>query len=87
MRRDAAKELGAAIRRARRAAGLTQAELGEFAGGADRHMIAALERGEVTTQLQRLLDIVDAVGLEIDLRPRTVRLASSVGEHAETDEP
>ncbi len=85
MSSNSAQELGTAIRQARRKAGLTQAELGEFVGGADRHMIASLERGELTRQLLRLLDIIDAVGLEINLRPRTARLAveasAAGGEH------
>jgi len=77
VRHPKAVELGQAIRRARKDAGLTQADLGAFVGDADRHVVAAIERGEVTTQLQRLLDIVDALGLEIALRPRTQRLAAS----------
>lgn len=70
-----ARDLGQEIRRARNAAGLTQQELGEFIG-ADRIAIAALERGEVTTQVRRLLAVLDAVGLEIELQPRTRRLAA-----------
>lgn len=68
--------LGTSIRAARRAAGLTQAELGEFVG-ADRYAIAALERGRTTTQVQRLFDVLGAIGLEVEVRPRTKRLASA----------
>jgi transcriptional regulator with XRE-family HTH domain len=77
---DAARELGQQIRAARERAGLTQAELGQFVGGADRHMIASLERGDVTTQVRRLLAILDAVGLDISLTPRTARLAQAATE-------
>jgi transcriptional regulator with XRE-family HTH domain len=74
-----AQDLGRSIREARLRAGLTQADLGEFVGGADRHMIASLERGEFTTQMRRLLSILDAVGLEIALTPRSARLAADTG--------
>jgi DNA-binding XRE family transcriptional regulator len=73
---DPIHTLGAAIRQARREAGLTQAELGAFAG-ADRFAIAALERGQVTTQVKRLLSVLDAVGLELVVVPRSRLLASS----------
>jgi HTH-type transcriptional regulator / antitoxin HipB len=64
-----AAELGSALSAARRRAGLSQAELGEFAGGIDRHFVAALEHGEVTTQLLRLIQLLDVVGLELVVRP------------------
>ncbi len=80
---DPAGDLGAAIRRARKESGLTQSELGEFAG-ADRFAIAALERGQVTTQVKRLIAVLDAVGLELTVNPRSRRLASS-GESAPSD--
>jgi DNA-binding XRE family transcriptional regulator len=76
MRNTTAAQVGRAIRSARRKAGLTQAELGEFVGGAHRHAIAALERGEVTQQLERFFAIADALGLDVELRPRTTRLAT-----------
>lgn len=71
--------LGKAIRQARRRTGLTQSELGEFAG-ADRFAIAAIERGKFTTQVQRLLAVIDAVGLELTLTPRTLRLTQGNAE-------
>lgn len=69
------REIGAAIRAARKGAGLTQADLGDFIG-ADRFAIADIERGEVTAQVRRLLDLIDILGLEIVVRPRTLGLAS-----------
>jgi transcriptional regulator with XRE-family HTH domain len=74
-----AVRIGAALRAARKRAGLTQSELAEFIGGVDRHVIARLERGDTTTQLQRLLELLDVVGLELEVRPRTVRLATTSG--------
>ena len=74
---DAARALGKAVRDARKDAGLTQEELGAFVGGMPRHMVADLEKGHLTRQAQRLLDILDVVGLELDVRPRSARLAQA----------
>ncbi len=70
------RTLSTAIHDARVEARLTQAELGAFAG-ADRFAIAALERGQITTQVKRLLAVLDAVGLELTVAPRSRRLAVS----------
>lgn len=64
-----ASAVGVALRAARQRAGLTQAELGEFAGGVDRHLVAALERGQVTIQTQRLFQLLSALGLDLVVRP------------------
>lgn len=74
---QSARRLGQDIRNARIAAGLTQSDLGEFADGVDRHAVAAIERGDVTKQLGRLLAMLDAMGLEVELVPRAVRRARS----------
>lgn len=81
----AAKRLATQIKAARRHAGLTQAELGEFVG-ADRYAIAAMESGRLTTQVRRLLEVLDAVGLEVELRPRTHRLATGAPERVAASE-
>jgi DNA-binding XRE family transcriptional regulator len=75
----ALQQIPLAVRGAREEAGLTQAELGEFVG-TDRFAIAAIERGRLTAQVRRLIEVLDAVGLEIQIHPRTHRLAASVGE-------
>ena len=72
----AADRLGAALRHARKRAGLTQAELGEFAG-IDRFAVAAIERGHATTQLRRLFALLDAVGLDLVVTPLSCRLATA----------
>ncbi|HEY9555198.1 MAG TPA: helix-turn-helix domain-containing protein [Acidimicrobiales bacterium] len=77
---SAAHQLGAAVRAARKDAGLTQSELGELIDGMPRHMLADVENGRLTRQAQRLLAIFDAVGLELVLQPRSARLAA--GERA-----
>lgn len=64
-----AAAIGEVLRQARQRSGLTQAELGEFAGGIDRHFVAGIERGDATKQLQRLLALAELLGLEIVARP------------------
>ena len=71
---DAVQSLGGAIRQARIDAGLTQSELGEFMG-VDRFAVAKLESGRMTTQLRRLIEALDAVGLELTVVPRSRRFA------------
>lgn len=63
-------QAGAAIRRYRRLAGVSQADLGRRAD-VRQATISALERGEVGVQLRTLLDVVGALGLEIVIRERT----------------
>jgi HTH-type transcriptional regulator/antitoxin HipB len=64
-----AKQLGAIIRRARRNAGLTQAELGKRIG-LRQATISKLENGEPATQIKTLLDVLTALGLEITIDKR-----------------
>jgi HTH-type transcriptional regulator/antitoxin HipB len=65
-----AKQLGAAIRRRRRQAILTQAALGERTQ-LRQATISALENGERGTQLRTLIDVTTALGLEIVIRERS----------------
>ena len=66
------KQIGAIIRRARRNAGLTQADLGKKIG-LRQATISKLEQGGGATQLGTLLDALTALGLEviIDKRGKT----------------
>ena len=63
------KQIGAAIRRRRRALGLSQAELGTRTG-LRQATISALENGEPGTQLRTLTDVMAALGLEMVVRER-----------------
>ena len=67
-----ATQIGAIVRRARRKAGMSQAQLGARVG-LRQATISKLERGEPATRLQTLLDVLSALGLEIliDRRGRT----------------
>ncbi|MEA5446846.1 helix-turn-helix transcriptional regulator [Gammaproteobacteria bacterium AB-CW1] len=61
--------LGAAIRRRRKALGLTQADAAMVCGVGTR-FLAELERGKPTAQIGKTLDILAGLGLELSLRPR-----------------
>jgi HTH-type transcriptional regulator/antitoxin HipB len=63
------QQVGAVMRRFRRKAGLTQAELGARAN-LRQATVSGLERGEVGVNLQTLLDAMHVLGLEMLLRER-----------------
>lgn len=64
------KQIGAAIRRRRRSAGLSQAELGAKTN-LRQATISSLESGEPGTQLRTLIDAMGALGLELVIRERS----------------
>lgn len=64
------KQIGAAIRRYRRGARLSQVELGANAS-LRQATISALESGEPGTKLRTLTDVMAALGLELVIRERT----------------
>lgn len=64
-------QIGAAIRRRRRALGLRQADLGAKTG-LRQATVSALEKGEPGTQLRTLMDAMAALDLELVVRERTV---------------
>ena len=64
------KQLGAAIRRRRRSAGLSQAQLGAKTN-LRQATISALERGEPGTELRTVVDVMTALGIEIVVRDRS----------------
>jgi len=64
------QQIGAAIRRHRRSARLSQAELGARIN-LRQATISALERGEPGTELRTLIDVMAALGLEMAVRERS----------------
>lgn len=64
------KQIGAAIRRRRRAMDLSQAKLGAQTN-LRQATISALENGEPGTELRTLMDVLAALGLEIVIRERS----------------
>jgi HTH-type transcriptional regulator/antitoxin HipB len=68
-------QIGAALRRCRRSAGLSQDALAAKAN-LRQATISALESGEAGTQLRTLIDVMAALGLEIVIRERTKAAAN-----------
>ena len=68
-----ARRLGAEITASRQRLGLSQGELAELAG-IDRFYLSDLEHGKQTKHLQRLVEVLDTLGLELSVQPRTLRL-------------
>ncbi|NUQ18225.1 MAG: helix-turn-helix transcriptional regulator [Sphingomonas sp.] len=59
-------EIGRAVRNARKSMGLRQPELAAAAGVGLRFLVE-LERGKATIQLDRLLAVLQALGLDLRL--------------------
>jgi transcriptional regulator with XRE-family HTH domain len=64
-----ADDLADAIRELRRQRGVTQEEVAEWIG-AHRNYVGQLERGDVSTQLTRLLDALSYLGVDMELVSR-----------------
>lgn len=62
-------EIGASVRRERKRLGVTQAELAMSAGTGLRFVVD-LERGKSTVQAGKLLEVLHALGLRVDIRSR-----------------
>lgn len=74
-RRDAygtvltAEELGDTIRERRRALGLSQTKLAEYAGCSQR-FVSELERGVAGGGIRRVLEVCHALGMDVFVRVR-----------------
>ncbi len=66
-------ELGALIRAVRRSQSLLQADLAGL-GNTGNRFVVDLERGKPTLQLQKVLDMLDLLGIEIEVRWKRARL-------------
>lgn len=64
--------LAAEVRGKRKALGLTQAELARLAG-CGPVFLYAVERGKPTVRVDKLLDVLRVLGLELAVQPRGVR--------------
>lgn len=62
-------DIGQAVRTSRKAMGLTQPELAAAAGVGLRFLVE-LERGKPTVRVDRMLAVLQAVGLELQVVPR-----------------
>jgi len=63
-------QLGAVLRRRRKALGLSQADLGQRIN-LRQATVSAVESGEVDTKLTTLMDTLAALNLELVVRPRS----------------
>lgn len=61
------KEMGEAVRQTRKRLGVTQRDLAMTAGTGLRFVVE-LEQGKETLQIGKVLDVLHAVGLRLDLR-------------------
>jgi HTH-type transcriptional regulator/antitoxin HipB len=64
-----AKELGATVAGRRKALDLGQEELAELAGVSVR-FVRALEHGKISARLDKVFDVLEALGLEVTIRVR-----------------
>ncbi|MFT3804463.1 MAG: helix-turn-helix transcriptional regulator [Burkholderiaceae bacterium] len=67
-------ELGALIREQRKRLALTQLDLAGL-GNTGNRFIVDLENGKPTVQLQKVLDLMDLLGLEVTVRTKASRSA------------
>jgi HTH-type transcriptional regulator/antitoxin HipB len=63
-------ELGQLVRRTRKEQGLTQLDVAGLAGLSNRFVID-LERGKETLQIQKVLDVLALLGLELTARRKS----------------
>lgn len=62
-------ELGGIVRERRRMLALKQLEVAGL-GNTGNRFIVELEQGKPTVQLQKVLDVLDLLGLEVVIRPK-----------------
>lgn len=68
MKLKAMRDVGALVRSARRDRGLTQAELASLVG-VGREWVVRLEKGSPRVEAQKVLDVLSALGLVLDVSP------------------
>lgn len=65
-------ELGVLVRERRKRLALKQLDIAGL-GNTGNRFIVELERGKPTVQLQKVLDVMDLLGLEVIVRVKTAR--------------
>lgn len=74
-------QLGAALRKARLDAGLTQDQLGELAG-VSRQLVSRVETGSPRGEIGRVVEIASALGMQMVVVPMAQRNTSSRDQQA-----
>ena len=64
-----ARQLGASIRQRRRALGLTQKDVA-LCCGCGLRVVGDIEKGKPTCQIEKILAVLEALGLNLQLVPR-----------------
>lgn len=77
--------LGDAVRRRRRELGLRQAELADLAGCSQR-FVHTVEHGKPSLQLDKVLDILDVLGLALLVVPGRGRISAAAERPRARDE-
>lgn len=67
---DSTAQLGELVRAVRKEQGLTQLDVAGLAGMSNRFVID-LERGKETLQMQKVLDVLGLLGLEVVIRRKS----------------
>lgn len=70
----ATQRLGTAIKKCRKNLNITQTELADLAG-VSLNYVSQLENGKTTIRFDKLLDVLDILGLELKLAPGNSRLS------------
>jgi y4mF family transcriptional regulator len=70
-----ARQIGAAIRHKRRAIGMRQAELAALSGVGPR-FLSELENGKPTAEIGKALRVLQRLGLDLRIEPRSAGTAS-----------
>ncbi len=73
------RQIGNLVRRARKAQGLSQAELGDKAG-LRQETISLIETGHPTAKLETMLSVLAALNLEFRIVPRSKARAADIEE-------
>jgi y4mF family transcriptional regulator len=67
-----AADVGQIVREQRQALNLRQIDLAGI-GNTGNRLIVDIEKGKPTVQLQKVLDVLELLGLELTVRPKTSR--------------
>ncbi len=79
---EISKELGSTIKKCRKNLRLSQTELADLAG-VSLNYISQLEKGKPKIQLDKLLDVLGILGLELEVKPGNSRLVIGKGLRSE----
>lgn len=74
------RPLADAVRRRRKELGLRQSDLAHLAGCSER-FVHTVENGKASLRLDKLLDLLEVLGLDLSVVPGRGRVRAPEGEH------